>query len=352
MNIWKLECSGEVPWTAWDGWGVELNRSLYDGIARIDSWVPFELYDIPEVKGSPDCDVAYFYGGLQIVVNAKTKDLLQDYLGQDAEFLPVSYHRGQYWLLNALCVLNCLDYDHAKCSFFSDGRPIRVSEYAFVPESLKGHDIFRIEALPQAGPFVTDAFKRLIEENDVKGFSFKHVWKMDDLVETEKTRHAAMGEEKSAFDYVGELDQSTMGEIREASERAAQLVKPGPGASPEQMVEEVCFLVDAMLSQCDESDEVWIPSAAMSLGCLYGDAICREYGWRWMAFGPNEHHAFFGVVSPERNYCLVPTAFILKILKGENVGPDGQNDNTVALLFGMLDGIDGRPGSQKMIPLG
>jgi len=24
----------------------------------------------------------------------------------------------------------------------------------------------------------------------------------------------------------------------------------------------------------------------------------------------------------------------------------------VALLFGMLDGIDGRPGSQKMIPLG
>lgn len=352
MNIWKLECSNKAPWTAWDGWDIELNQSLYDGVARSDSWVPFELYDIPEVKGSPDCDVAYFYGGLQIVVNAKTRDLLQGYLGQDAEFLPVSYHRGQYWLLNVLCVLDCLDYEHAKCNLFSDGRPMRVSEYAFVPESLKGHDIFRIEALPQTGPFVTDAFKRLIEESDVKGFSFKHVWEMNDLVEPEKTKRTARDGQKGDLDYVGELDQSMMDEIREASRRAAQAIKVSPDANPDQVVEGICFLVDAMLNQCDESDEAWIPNAAMGLGCLYGDAICKEHGWRWMAFGSDEQHAFFGVVSPGRNYCLVPTSFILKTLNKQNIGPDGQNDNTVALLFDMLSGIDEQSDGKGMVLLG
>ena len=93
-------------------------------------------------------------------------------------------------------------------------------------------------------------------------------------------------------------------------------------------------------------------AAAVGLGCLYGDAVCKEHGWKWMAFGPDDESAAFGVVSPEGNYCLAPMSFILKIMNGENIGPDGQNDNTVLLLFNMIDGIDERPGSQKMIPLG
>ena len=41
-----------------------------------------------------------------------------------------------------------------------------------------------------------------------------------------------------------------------------------------------------------------------------------------------------------------------KIVSGENIGLDGENDNTIILLYNMLANVEDNPKGMKLIPLG
>ena len=43
--------------------------------------------------------------------------------------------------------------------------------------------------------------------------------------------------------------------------------------------------------------------------------------------------------------------YMLRILTNRNIGLDGNNDNTVLLLFNMLENIDAKPVTKKFTPL-
>ena len=355
MRGWRLGYEPGIAWTDSPSWGEEQNRMM-DGSRHAKDWDDFEVTQLEEslCQNHRDAlDVLVFYGGLQLLVSEKAKQCISDICPHEAEFLLVRYKGQRWWFLNAISVIDCLDLETSDYKTFSTGRIMWIYRYGFRQSAIESHLMFRAQGFPYDGPYVTDYFKDCIEKAGLKGFAFELLW--DSSAEDAHSKEGGstvMDEGESVFDYVGELSQDVVDEIQEASARAAQLVKAAPDASGRQVVEGICFLVDAVLSPCDENDESWIPNAAMGLGCLYGDVICREYGWKWMAFGPDEQSAAFGVVSPEGNYCLAPMSFILKIMNGENIGPDGQNDNTALLLFNMIDGIDERPGNQKMIPLG
>lgn len=94
-----------------------------------------------------------------------------------------------------------------------------------------------------------------------------------------------------------------------------------------------------------------LSDVCVALGVLFGQALCIGYGWNWQEFGDTKKKAVFGVVSPEKNFCNAPLNFIYQILQGNNIGLDGQNDNTVLLLYNMLEDIDKKPLGQKYYPL-
>ena len=53
---------------------------------------------------------------------------------------------------------------------------MRIEEYVFHKELLENVFIFKIPEEVHTHPYVTDSFKCLIEQNEIKGFKFVLVW--------------------------------------------------------------------------------------------------------------------------------------------------------------------------------
>lgn len=85
------------------------------------------------------------------------------------------------------------------------------------------------------------------------------------------------------------------------------------------------------------------------LGALLEHAVCTGYGWHWKRLGePEEREDFTGfwtgldhemVVSPDEMFSFCPCCLLLRILSGNHIGLSGENDNTVLLLYNMLENI-------------
>ena len=71
-----------------------------------------------------------------------------------------------------------IDYAKSRFKTFSDGKRIMAFQrYAFKDNDLlKKYNIFKIIDEPRRYAFVSDLFKQVVEENDLKGFVFKMVW--------------------------------------------------------------------------------------------------------------------------------------------------------------------------------
>ena len=81
-----------------------------------------------------------------------------------------------------------------------------------------------------------------------------------------------------------------------------------------------------------------------SLGCLFGQAVCHEYGWTWMECGePTFSKNGFGtmtqfncIVSPDKLFSIVPSYIMRTILDNSDVEAGYESDNTMLLLFNMI----------------
>lgn len=52
---------------------------------------------------------------------------------------------------------------------------MRVIRYAFRTEKLKNATIFKLPEFPNGISYVTEIFKNVVEENNIKGFKFKEL---------------------------------------------------------------------------------------------------------------------------------------------------------------------------------
>ncbi len=126
--------------------------------------------------------------------------------------------------------------------------------------------------------------------------------------------------------------------INDKSEEAKALLSLSGNEIPEEIVSKIREEVDRLLSQELEPDT--LREYAIQLGCLWGMMVERHYGWQWqyLVFGDDVEGIY--LVSPGALYCCPPLYFLDRILSGSNPGLDGKNDNTVMLLFNLLDGIE------------
>lgn len=98
------------------------------------------------------------------------------------EILPLECDFGDYWAINVMTVLECIDYTASRFKLLStelrNGRPrvMRFEKYEFIPEKIEGHHVFKIIDKPKSMIFVDDVFVEAVENFGITGFKFDLVW--------------------------------------------------------------------------------------------------------------------------------------------------------------------------------
>jgi hypothetical protein len=145
---------------------------------------------------------------------------------------------------------------------------------------------------------------------------------------------------------VTELENDVIEELNEEETEALKLLNVSRDEKPRKVVQKIKDCVQEILS--GDFTEEQIEDYAIRLGTIWGKMVEKEYRWSWknIDFGDGGDVGFY-LVSPKEYYCCNPLYFIHRILKGQNTGLDGENDNTVMLLFNMLAGIENQKPEEK-----
>jgi len=109
---------------------------------------------------------------LMPLVSLRGRKKIETLIANRVEFLPFETPVGPYYGLHVRYV-DCLDIERAEVlRYKSSGRVMEVTKYAFRWERLEGIHIFRLPELGTSRLFVSDEFKRKVEENGLTGLLF------------------------------------------------------------------------------------------------------------------------------------------------------------------------------------
>lgn len=157
---------------------------------------------------------------------------------------------------------------------------------------------------------------------------------------------------ESFYKYVGNLDEEVFQEIRRMAGGAVRIFHITDLDDGRKVAAQLKKIVDEILESGRSPKQYKdIADVAVGLGTVFGNALCIGYGWEWKGFGESKGSAVYGVVTPKGYFSHAPMSYLYRILTGNNIGLDGQNDNTILLLYNMLADIDSKPGDKMYIPM-
>lgn len=177
-NTYRIFTTG---WTA--SKGVEFDKIFKSDKKFGHGWesINLALWEGEYPKKEKKKPLADFMNSGLIIdaVSQHGKDILEPLVGEQVEFLPLETPFTPYYGLHVKHV-NCLDLSKISAKYFSDGRVMRVEQYAFYWEKLEGIHIFRLPELGLSRLFVSDEFKQIVEENALTGLMFYPVPLVDE----------------------------------------------------------------------------------------------------------------------------------------------------------------------------
>ena len=98
-------------------------------------------------------------------------------MGEDVEILPLMLDNEEVYGINVLSVLKALDYDNSEYRTFTDGEIMVILKYSFIEKCISNKNIFKItDESRTSSPFVSELFKKTVEDNNLTGFEFELVW--------------------------------------------------------------------------------------------------------------------------------------------------------------------------------
>ena len=348
MKIWKMRFELDKynylvpiePFTVPEIWA-------FDGQSLVDTWKPRE-FRLAKKKRQKLSDAPGFEF---LILSPRAYDILCDVMGKSIEVLDVLYNNEKYYGINILSVLDVLDYEKSEYETFENSdRIMAIDKYCFrITEELKQNHIFKIKE--EEHYFVSDEFKTTVEKNNLKGFRFQLVWQSDTEKEIEKNTQKENGN-TSFYNYVADIDAEMKKEIDKRINSAIKTFHIKCKDDGKHIVEQIYEIVENIL-QTHSIPKAYndIQDAAVELGTLYGHAICLTYGWKWMLLGKNAGDASIHVVSDDERYSHMPLVLVYRILLEESMGINGTNDNTILLLFNMIEKLKGKENAGKFYPL-
>ena len=157
--------------------GWEIQEQFRSGESVVDSWtpIPVRLFEEEGEEPKPLGDFPSLFAGVPPVFSKKALDVLTPLIGDSIEALPLAGVGDDFCVINVE-VVDCLDQQRSKYERFeSSGRIAYITRYVFRENCLENKHIFRIPELPLSAVFVSDAFKALVEVNDLQGLIFERV---------------------------------------------------------------------------------------------------------------------------------------------------------------------------------
>ncbi|MNW39972.1 hypothetical protein D3C74_170740 [compost metagenome] len=111
--------------------------------------------------------------GKDPVVSAKVRQIIEPYVKDQVEFLPISHAELDLYLINVLNIIDCVDWKRSDVHQMSDGSFggfIKLAlNFAKIPKDIY---MFKIPEMATSWVFVTEAFKDIIEQHKLKGLDF------------------------------------------------------------------------------------------------------------------------------------------------------------------------------------
>lgn len=176
MNIYELWADSSIyPVFVYKNESeVASRRITLNGEVIGKAWMPPEIELFNQDYEEKSCsDMPGFYA--HPVFSEKATEALKQVLIENGELLPLPYSSGMYYLYNTTKIIDVLNESESKVKRYSSGRIMRVLEYQFVCEKLKGVKIFKIPQLISSVPLVTDEFVDQVKSNNLSGLLFKKI---------------------------------------------------------------------------------------------------------------------------------------------------------------------------------
>lgn len=156
------------------------NDCCFNGVKQGAGWKSplFEWQSEVESSGKvrEKGNFAYvFAGGLNLAADNKARELLEQQLGEDIEFLPLEIkdEEGKWFLLNVTHVVeNALSLENSKFKIRGNGSLGRLTKAVFDAANIPDDRPFVYPQWINAFMFKGDKLKALVEDNDLVGLSF------------------------------------------------------------------------------------------------------------------------------------------------------------------------------------
>lgn len=151
---------------------------MLDGRSVASEWWPRKMERYNEL---PLADYISKLSGDVLIMRREAIEKLRPLFG-NIEVLPIDCDFGDYWAVNVMDVLDCIDYDMSEFKRFAQKDPnvlpriMIFRKFAFRPEQIRGHHVFKIIDQPKSHIFVDEVFMEEIEKQNITGFKCKLVW--------------------------------------------------------------------------------------------------------------------------------------------------------------------------------
>lgn len=198
----------------------------FDGTPQKEHWFPRVIARNPH-KGRKLGDYISCLSS-PVFLNTRAIETLKPIIG-NFEVLPLICDFGDYYAVNDLNLLDCINYDEAEPVLFDKGAPVTpenimyFKRYSFHAHKLNGCHVFRIVELARSVVFVDDVFRKECEKHNIAGFAFDLVWLDEPLEELKKPGRGSMTEED--FAYIEESLDIILPEMYKAALRNNRLWK-------------------------------------------------------------------------------------------------------------------------------
>jgi len=257
----------------------------------------------------------------------------------NAEFLPVKIvHRGRvpasdlpYWCLHALEQIDCIDYDASDYDTYGPKEKLvfaRFRRLVMRPEVIGDRDFFR--PYRHSALFVSQKLRDALQSaNLVADFGKLQGTQAEPIIADVRAQ------ETIAVDAYNEIELGTdvLGEFEDYAAEGVTMLGLTDSSTPYDTVKAVNAFIDRWQAERrdrsinDDPNEV--TNTALSLGIVWGNAVCKEFGWQWTCV-EHKGNTFYIVASPDRSYACYPTYDVRALLN------DPRGDNCAALLFNMM----------------
>ncbi len=112
-------------------------------------------------EGLPKPDFPWLAGAESVAVfNYRALQVLEQLLGDSVQILPLSHGNQEFYIINIIEIIDCLDEEHSEVRHY--GPASKIIKPVFKEQFVKGKHIFKIPQSPSA-IFVSDVIKQEVD---------------------------------------------------------------------------------------------------------------------------------------------------------------------------------------------